>query len=105
MSFMTSQKAYANFDDAGSEIMVGSDFQPISEGLKLLQEQIKKDIDQVDQLERKAAVEMLKDKIVIIRGMRDVWNGNASGPELLDNDSASVQTAISRLTIRRCSSA
>ena len=101
MSFMTSHKTYSAFDDAGSEFMVGSDFQPISEGLKLLQQQIKNDIDQVDQLERNAAVEMLKDKIIIIRGMRDVWNGNASGPELLDNDSASVQTAISRLTSRR----
>lgn len=98
---MTNQKTHTAWgDDVGSETMVGSDFQPISEGLKLLQEQVKKDIDEVDQMERNAAVELLKDKIIIFRGMRDAWNGNGSGPELLDNDSASVQTAMSRLSCR-----
>lgn len=96
---MSSQKTNTAWgDDVNSEIMVGSDFQPVSEGLMLLQEQVKNDIEQVDKMERNAAVELLKDKIIIIRGMRDVWNG--SGPELLDNDSASVQTAMSRLSGR-----
>jgi tetratricopeptide (TPR) repeat protein len=97
---LTSQKTNntAWGDDVASDVMVGSDWQPVSEALKLLQEQIKNDIEQVDQMERNAPVETLKDRIIIIRGMRDVWNG--SGPELLDNDSASVQTAMSRLSGR-----
>ena len=83
-------------DDVASELMVGSDFQPVSEALRQLQEQVKSDIDQLDQMERDAAIETFKDKIIIIRGMRDVWNGS----DLLDNDSASVQTALSRLSSR-----
>jgi hypothetical protein len=71
-----------------------SECHPIGEELKHLQDQITQDIDQLNQMERKATVEMLKDKIVIIRGMRNTWNGN--GVELLDNDSESVITAMSR---------
>ena len=84
-------------DDTASECMVGSGFQAIAEELKELQEQVRKDIEQVDQMERMAKVELLKDKIIIIRGMRDVWNG---GCELLDNDSTSVMTAMSRFSNR-----
>lgn len=87
-----------DFDDNASEVMAGSDYPPIAEGLRLLQESVKKDIARLDQMERDAAIENLRDKIIIIRGMRDCWNG--SGPELLDNDSASVQTAMSRLSSR-----
>ena len=75
-----------------------SGFHPITNELKLLQEQVTKDIEQVNQMERRATVEMLKDKIIIIRGMRDTWNGT----ELIDNDSASVMTAMSRRS-RGCS--
>ena len=75
-----------------------SGFHPITNELKLLQEQVTKDIEQVSQMERRATVEMLKDKIIIIRGMRDTWNGT----ELIDNDSASVMTAMS-LRSRGCS--
>jgi len=98
---MANQKTQSAWgDDGASDKMVGSDFQPVSEVLKLLQQQVQSDIDQISELERNAAVEMLKDKIIVIRGMRDVWNGNGSGPELLDNDCASVQTAMSRISIR-----
>lgn len=96
-SKMASQKTLWG-DDGASDVMVGSDFQPVSEALRLLQEQVRNDIEQVDQMERDAAVETLKDKIIIIRGMRDCTSG--SGPELLDNDSASVQTAMSRISGR-----
>ena len=97
----SSQKSQTTWgDDVASEILAGSDFQPISESLKLLHEQIRNEIEQVDRMERNAAVELLKDKIIIIRGMRDAWNGNGSGPELLDNDCASVQTAMSRLSTK-----
>lgn len=85
-------------DDNASECMAGSDYKPINEALRLLQEQVQKDIAQLDKMERDATIEALKDKIIIIKGMRDCWNG--SGPELLDNDSASVQTAMSRLSNR-----
>jgi len=95
---LANQRAHS--DDNASDVMAGSDFQPVSEALKLLQLQVQSDIEQVDQMERNAAVETLKDKIIIIRGMRDVWNGNGSGPVLLDNDSESVQTAMSRLSGR-----
>jgi len=85
-------------DDNASECMAGSDYKPINEALRLLQEQVQKDMAQLDKMERDATIEALKDKIIIIKGMRDCWNG--SGPELLDNDSASVQTAMSRLSSR-----
>jgi len=90
--------ANKDFDDNASEVMAGSDYPPIAEGLRMLQESVKKDIARLDQMERDATIENLRDKIIIIRGMRDCWNG--SGPELLDNDSASVQTAMSRLSSR-----
>lgn len=77
-------------NDEASEMMVEG-AKPIAEELKTLQEQIARDIEHVDFMERKATVEMLKDKIVIIRGMRAIWEG--SGPELLDNDTASVVTS------------
>jgi tetratricopeptide (TPR) repeat protein len=85
-------------DDVASEVMAGSEWQSFSEALRMLDQQVKNDIEQVDQMERNAPVETLKDRIIVIRGMRDAWNG--SGPELLDNDSASVQTAMSRLSSR-----
>mmetsp|Transcript_31222 Transcript_31222/g.73544 ORF Transcript_31222/g.73544 Transcript_31222/m.73544 type:complete len:172 (+) Transcript_31222:122-637(+) len=82
-------------DDVASELMVGSGFQPIEKELKDLQEAVQQDIEEVDEKERRATSEMLKDKIIIIRGMRDVWN---EGSELLDNDSISVLTARSRIS-------
>eukprot|EP00536_Pseudo-nitzschia_multiseries_P000446 jgi/Psemu1/282333/fgenesh1_pg.6_\ len=93
-----SQNALASWgDDVASELMVGSGFQAIDDELKDLQEQVQHDIEEVDELERNAKVELLKDKIIIIRGMRDVWSG---GSELLDNDSISVLTARSRMSNR-----
>ena len=86
-------------DDVASEIMAGSGFRPISEELEQLQEQVKHDIEEVNQMERDATIELLKDKIIIIRGMRDVCN-DSYGPELLDNDSASVLTARSLVSSR-----
>ena len=84
-----------NWDDGETRSeALQSECHPIGEELKRLQDQITQDIDQLNQMERKATVEMLKDKIVIIRGMRNTWNGN--GVELLDNDSESVITAMSR---------
>jgi len=85
-------------DDVASEVMAGSEWQSVSEALRILDQQVKNDIEQVDQMERNAPVETLKDRIIVIRGMRDAWNG--SGPELLDNDSAGVKTAMSRLGSR-----
>ena len=85
-------------DDLGSEAMSGSEFQSLSGALRLLQEQVKMDMQRLDQMERDAALENFKDKIILIRGMREIWNG--SSVELLDNDSASVQTAMSRLSAR-----
>jgi tetratricopeptide (TPR) repeat protein len=79
-------------EDEASEFME-SGMRPISEELQILQKQIAKDIDDVDSMERKAKVELLKDKIIIIRGMRAIWEGE--GPELLDNDTASVMTGMS----------
>lgn len=87
---------FAGIDDQASEAMSGSAFQSISGALGLLQEQVKIDMQRLDQMERDAALENLKDKIILIRGMREIWNG--SSVELLDNDSASVQTAMSRLS-------
>jgi tetratricopeptide (TPR) repeat protein len=79
-------------DDEGSEVL-DSALNPIAEEFQVLHEEVAKDIEHVTLMERRATVEMLKDKIVIIRGMRDIWEGN--GPELLDNDTASVKTARS----------
>ncbi|KAG7356732.1 expressed tetratricopeptide repeat protein [Nitzschia inconspicua] len=84
-------EAQASWDnDEASEVMVEG-IKPISDELKNLQEEIARDIEHVGLMERKATVEMLKDKIIIIRGMRAIWEG--SGPELLDNDTASVITS------------
>jgi tetratricopeptide (TPR) repeat protein len=83
-----SQSAWG--DDAASEVLVDAP-RPISDELKNLQQQIAKDIEHVDSMERKATVELLKDRIVIIRGMRAIWEGH--GPELLDNDTASIRTS------------
>jgi tetratricopeptide (TPR) repeat protein len=81
-------EAHTSWDnDEASELMVEGT-KPISDELKLLQEQIARDIEHIQSMERKATVEMLKDKIIIIRGMRAIWEG--TGPELLDNDTASV---------------
>eukprot|EP00539_Tryblionella_compressa_P000962 CAMPEP_0178739320 /NCGR_PEP_ID=MMETSP0744-20121128/3992_1 /TAXON_ID=913974 /ORGANISM="Nitzschia punctata, Strain CCMP561" /LENGTH=628 /DNA_ID=CAMNT_0020392015 /DNA_START=104 /DNA_END=1990 /DNA_ORIENTATION=+ len=66
---------------------------PIGEELQELQQQIAKDIEHVNAVEQRATVEMLKDRIIIIRGMRAIWEG--PGPELLDNDTASVATGKS----------
>ncbi|KAL3906057.1 MAG: hypothetical protein SGILL_009429, partial [Bacillariaceae sp.] len=77
-------------DDGASEVLAGGP-KPISDELKNLQHQIAKDIEHVSSMERQATVEMLKDKIIIIRGMRAIWEGN--GPELLDNDTASIMTS------------
>ena len=77
-------------DDADSKALLEGT-RPISDELKNLQAQIARDIEHVNSMERKATVEMLKDKIIIIRGMRAIWEGN--GPELLDNDTASIRTS------------
>mmetsp|Transcript_50844 Transcript_50844/g.58763 ORF Transcript_50844/g.58763 Transcript_50844/m.58763 type:complete len:633 (-) Transcript_50844:145-2043(-) len=89
-------KSQQAWDEDETSEALESGYHPITDDLKLLQEQVTKDIEQVNKMESKATVEMLKDKIIIIRGMRDTWNGNRNGPELLDNDSASVMTAMSR---------
>ena len=81
-------------DDEASEFLE-TDKKPISTELQMLQQQIARDIEHVNAMERKATVEMLKDKIIIIRGMRAIWEG--SGPELLDNDTASVMTGAKSL--------
>jgi tetratricopeptide (TPR) repeat protein len=88
----TSQEQQAWDDDEGSEVL-DSALKPIAEEFQVLHQEVAKDIEHVTLMERRATVEMLKDKIVIIRGMRDIWEGN--GPELLDNDTASVKTARS----------
>lgn len=88
----TSQAQQAWDDDEASEFL-DSGLKTINEEFQGLHQQVAKDIEYVSLMERKATVEMLKDRIVIIRGMRDVWEGN--GPELLDNDTASVKTARS----------
>jgi tetratricopeptide (TPR) repeat protein len=84
-------------DDEGSENL-DSGLKPIAEEFQVLHREVSKDIEHVTMMERRATVEMLKDKIVIIRGMRDIWEDN--GPELLDNDTASVKTARSRASGR-----
>jgi tetratricopeptide (TPR) repeat protein len=86
-------------DDEASEFLE-TDKKPISTELRMLQQQIARDIEHVDAMERKATVEMLKDKIIIIRGMRAIWEG--SGPELLDNDTASVMTGGKSLKSQAC---
>jgi tetratricopeptide (TPR) repeat protein len=84
-------EAQASWDnDEASELMVEGT-KPISDELRLLQEQIARDIEHIHTMERNATVDMLKDKIIIIRGMRAIWEG--TGPELLDNDTASVVTS------------
>lgn len=89
----TNEDQQAWDDDEGSEVL-DYGLKPITEEFQVLQQEVAKDIEHVAMMERRATVEMLKDKIVIIRGMRDIWEGN--GPELLDNDTASVKTARSR---------
>lgn len=48
------------------------DLRPISHELRLLKDQLKEDLETVDLLEKKIAVSMVRDKIKIVRGMREL---------------------------------
>jgi tetratricopeptide (TPR) repeat protein len=88
---LSRDEAQASWDNDEASELMAEGIKPISDELKILQEQIARDIEHISSMERKATVEMLKNKIIIIRGMRAIWEG--SGPELVDNDTASVITS------------
>ncbi|KAI2490303.1 hypothetical protein MHU86_24267 [Fragilaria crotonensis] len=66
---------------------------PVQQDLRELREQVKEDVTYVDNVKRKMALEMIRDKIQMIREMREL-DGDLSVQE--DDDQASVLTEQER---------
>jgi tetratricopeptide (TPR) repeat protein len=67
-----------NYDWDESELY-DLDLRPISLELRLLKDSIKEDIEQVDLLEKKIAIGMVRDKVKIVKGMRELLEAQERG--------------------------
>lgn len=65
-------KVQRQFYDWDESELYDLDLRPISYELRLLKDQVKEDIEAVDILEKKIATGMVRDKVKIVRGMREL---------------------------------